>query len=87
LTASNEILRTGSVGGRAFNPARGDSLAVARLVVVEIDGMGTPWRSKRFHETYYGNMGDNTLPDHAAGMIGAGERAYEDLVDALIERP
>ena len=30
--------------------------------------MGTPWRSKRFHEAYYGNMGDNTLPDQVAGM-------------------
>jgi dipeptidyl aminopeptidase/acylaminoacyl peptidase len=38
------------------------------FVVVEIDGMGTPWRSKRFHEAYYGNMGDNTLPDQVAGM-------------------
>src|SRR5438309_794837 len=30
--------------------------------------MGTPWRSKKFHEAYYGNMGDNTLPDQVAGM-------------------
>ena len=30
--------------------------------------MGTPWRSKRFHAAYYGNMGDNTLPDQVAGM-------------------
>ena len=34
----------------------------------QIDGMGTPWRSKRFHAAYYGNMGDNTLPDQVAGM-------------------
>ena len=62
--------QSGSVGGRTFNPARGDSQALAELgfVVVEIDGMGTPWRSKKFHETYYGNMGDNTLPDQVAGM-------------------
>ena len=62
--------QTGSVGGRAFNPARGDAQALAELgfVVVEIDGMGTPWRSKKFHEAYYGNMGDNTLPDQVAGM-------------------
>jgi dipeptidyl aminopeptidase/acylaminoacyl peptidase len=62
--------QTGSVGGRAFNPARSDNHALAELgfVVVEIDGMGTPWRSKKFHETYYGNMGDNTLPDQIAGM-------------------
>jgi dipeptidyl aminopeptidase/acylaminoacyl peptidase len=62
--------QTGSVGGRTFNPARGDAQALAELgfVVVEIDGMGTPWRSKQFHEAYYGNMGDNTLPDQVAGM-------------------
>ena len=30
--------------------------------------MGTPWRSKKFHDAYYGNMGDNTLPDQVAGM-------------------
>src|SRR5450759_1256811 len=62
--------QTGSVGGRTFNPARGDSQALAELgfIVVEIDGMGTPWRSKKFHEAYYGNMGDNTLPDQVAGM-------------------
>jgi dipeptidyl aminopeptidase/acylaminoacyl peptidase len=62
--------QTGSVGGRTFNASRGDAQALAELgfVVVEIDGMGTPWRSKRFHEAYYGNMGDNTLPDQVAGM-------------------
>jgi dipeptidyl-peptidase-4 len=62
--------QTGSVGGRAFNPARSDNHALAELgfVVVEIDGMGTPWRSKKFHETYYGNMGDNTLPDQVTAM-------------------
>ena len=62
--------QTGSVGGRQFSPARGDAQALAELgfVVVEIDGMGTPWRSKKFHEAYYGDMGDNTLPDQIAGM-------------------
>ncbi len=62
--------QTGSVGSRQFSAARADSQALAELgfVVVEIDGMGTPWRSKRFHAAYYGNMGDNTLPDQVAGM-------------------
>jgi dipeptidyl aminopeptidase/acylaminoacyl peptidase len=62
--------QTGSVGGRSFSPARGDEQALAELgfVVVEIDGMGTPWRSKKFHEAYFGDMGDNTLPDQVAGM-------------------
>ncbi|MGZ3331002.1 MAG: DPP IV N-terminal domain-containing protein [Gemmatimonadaceae bacterium] len=62
--------QTGSVGGRSFAPARGDAQALAELgfIVVEIDGMGTPWRSKSFHDAYFGRMGDNTLPDQVAGM-------------------
>jgi dipeptidyl-peptidase-4 len=68
--------QTGSVGGRSFSAARGDAQALAELgfVVVEIDGMGTPWRSKKFHEAYYGDMGDNTLPDQVAGMKQLAER-------------
>ncbi len=62
--------QSGSVGSRSFNPARGDNQALAELgfVVVAIDGMGTPGRSKSFHDTYYGRMGDNTLPDQVAGI-------------------
>jgi dipeptidyl aminopeptidase/acylaminoacyl peptidase len=62
--------QTGSVGGRQFSPARGDNQSLADLgfVVVEIDGMGTPWRSKKFHAAYYGDMADNTIPDQVAGM-------------------
>ena len=62
--------QTGSVGSRGFSSARGDAQALAELgfVVVEIDGMGTPWRSKKFHEAYYGDMVDNTIPDQVAGM-------------------
>ncbi len=62
--------QAGSVGGRSFSAARGDAQAIAELgfIVVQIDGMGTPWRSRSFHETWYGNMGDNTLPDQVAGM-------------------
>jgi dienelactone hydrolase len=62
--------QSGSVGTRSFSPASGDKQAFAELgfIVVSIDGMGTPGRSKKFHETYYGNMGDNTLPDQVAAM-------------------
>ena len=68
--------QTGSVGGRAFSPARGDAQALAELgfIVVELDGMGTPWRSKKFHEAYYGDMGDNTLPDQVTGMKQLAQR-------------
>ncbi len=68
--------QTGSVSGRSFSAARGDAQALAELgfIVVEIDGMGTPWRSKKFHEAYFGNMGDNTLPDQVAGMKELAQR-------------
>ncbi|HVW83557.1 MAG TPA: DPP IV N-terminal domain-containing protein, partial [Bryobacteraceae bacterium] len=66
----------GSVGSRNFSAARGDAQALAELgfVVVEIDGMGNPTRSKKFHDAYYGNIGDNTLPDQIAGMTQLAQR-------------
>jgi dipeptidyl-peptidase 4 len=65
-----------SVGTRNFSPARGDHQALAELgfVVVVIDGMGTEWRSKSFGDFYYGDMGDNTLPDQIAGMRELAQR-------------
>ncbi len=68
--------QTGSVGSRSFSAARGDCQSLAELgfVVVEIDGMGTPWRSKKFHEAYFGDMGDNTLPDQVGGMKQLAQR-------------
>ena len=62
--------QTGSIGARAFQPARADKQAIAELgfIVVELDAMGTPGRSKNFHDAYYGNLGDNGLPDQIAGL-------------------
>jgi dipeptidyl aminopeptidase/acylaminoacyl peptidase len=71
-----------SVGPRSFFPARGDHQALAELgfVVVAIDGMGTEWRSKAFADAYYGNMGDNTIPDQIAGMRELAKRhSYIDI--------
>jgi dipeptidyl aminopeptidase/acylaminoacyl peptidase len=60
----------GSCGGREFTAAHHDLQALAELgfVVVCIDGMGTPYRSKAFHEAYFGNLGDDTIPDQVSGM-------------------
>ncbi len=68
--------QTGSVGSRNFSAARGDAQAIAELgfIVIKMDGMGTPWRSKSFHDAYYGDMGDNTLPDQVTGMRQLAER-------------
>jgi len=62
--------QTGSCGGREFRASHGDMQSLAELgfVVGCIDGMGTPWRSKTFHQAYYGDMGDNTIPDQVSGM-------------------
>ena len=72
----------GSVGNWGFAPSRGDTQALAELgfVVVQIEGMGNPLRSKKFHDFYYGNMGDNTLPDQIAGMKELAQRfAWIDI--------
>jgi dipeptidyl aminopeptidase/acylaminoacyl peptidase len=79
--------QSGSVGSRSFTASRGDAQSLAELgfVVVEIDGMGNPTRSKAFHDAYYGNMGDNTLPDQIAGMKQLAERyPYIDIGKAGI---
>jgi dipeptidyl aminopeptidase/acylaminoacyl peptidase len=68
--------QVGSVGSRSFSAARSDARALAELgfIVVQIDAMGTPLRSKSFHAAYYGNLGDNGLPDQVAGMKQLAQR-------------
>ena len=60
----------GSIGSRSFQASRGDNQALAELdfVVVQIDGMCNPLRSKKFHDSCYGDMADNTLPDQVEGI-------------------
>ena len=62
--------QSGSIGDYRFKAVRKDFQAVAELgfVVVAVDAMGTPMRSKSFHDAYYGNMGDNGLPDNITAM-------------------
>ncbi len=66
----------GSVGSRHFAASRGDRQALAELgfIVIALDGMGTPFRSKAFHDVAYGNLRDNTLPDQVAGMRQLAQR-------------
>ena len=69
--------QSGSVGPRSFIPARGDNQALAELgfVVVEIDGMGTPGRSKAFHDFVLRPHGRQHHPRPGRGDEGAGARA------------
>jgi len=62
--------QVGSIRGRHFQTARRDHQAIAELgfIVVEIDALGTPGRSKSFHEFYYGNMGDSGIPDQVSAI-------------------
>jgi dipeptidyl aminopeptidase/acylaminoacyl peptidase len=62
--------QTGSCGSRAFSAAHKDleSLAELGFIVVCIDGMGTPDRSKSFHDKLFGDLADNTIPDQVAGI-------------------
>jgi dipeptidyl-peptidase-4 len=59
--------------GRTFSAAKGDTQAVADLgfVVVCIDGMGNPERTKEFHDAHASKpeeMGDDTIPDQVSGI-------------------
>ena len=62
--------QVGSVRSRSFVPAHADHQSLAELgfIVIAVDGMGTPLRSKAFQDAYYGNMLDNTLPDQVTAL-------------------
>jgi len=72
----------GSVRTFGFAAARGDNQALAELgfVVVALEGSCNPNRCKSFHDACYGDMGDNTLPDHVSGLKQLQEKhGYLDL--------
>ena len=63
--------QTGPIGNRSFSSSvRGTNAALAELgfFVIELDALGTPFRSKAFHDSYYGNMADNGLADHVTAI-------------------
>ena len=61
--------QVGSVGSWTFKSGGEDfSLAKLGFVVVQLDHMGTPHRSKAFHDVYYGDFNDNGLPDHVTAI-------------------
>jgi len=63
--------QVGSINTPGFSVSRRgnpQSLAELGFIVVQVDAMGTPLRSKSFHTAYYGDMADNGLPDQAAAM-------------------
>jgi dipeptidyl aminopeptidase/acylaminoacyl peptidase len=44
------------------------SMAELGFIVITIDGLGTAWRSKAFHNFSYKNLGDIGAEDHIGGM-------------------
>jgi dipeptidyl-peptidase-4 len=72
-----------SLMGWGFHIAHGDSQALADLgfVVVCIDGMGNPHRSKAFHNAHASTpaeMGDDTIPDQVSGIKDLGSAVSVD---------
>ena len=69
----------GSVAHWRFDPAgRGSAHALAELgfIVVQVEAVGNPFRSKSFHTAYFGNMRDNGLEDQKRAMQQLADR-YE----------
>jgi dipeptidyl aminopeptidase/acylaminoacyl peptidase len=61
--------QTGSVRGWGFGgPGESRALAEVGFIVIELNHMGTPGRSKSFQDYYFGRMSDNGIPDHVAAI-------------------
>jgi len=50
------------------------ALAELGFIVVEINALGNTARNKSLYTTWYGNMGDNGIPDHIAAIKQLGTR-------------
>jgi len=56
------------------------SLAELGFIVVQIDGMGTSYRSKKFHDVCWKNLGDAGFPDRILWLKAAAKKyPYMDL--------
>ncbi|MCA9036156.1 MAG: prolyl oligopeptidase family serine peptidase [Planctomycetaceae bacterium] len=64
---------------KAFRSSWGHqhSIADEGAIVVQIDGMGTAWRSKAFHDVCFRNLKDAGFPDRIAWMTAAAARYPE----------
>ena len=60
---------------KTFEPVpHQQALAELGFIVVQIDGMGTNWRSKAFHDVCSKNLGDAGFPDRILFMKAAAEK-------------
>jgi dipeptidyl aminopeptidase/acylaminoacyl peptidase len=58
-------------------PGRMQSMAELGFIVVQIDGMGTNWRSKAFHDVCFKNIGDAGFPDRIPWIKAAAAKHSE----------
>lgn len=52
-------------------------MAELGFIVVKVDGMGTNWRSKAFHDVCWKNLGDSGFPDRIAWIQAAAKQHPE----------
>ncbi len=73
-----QTIRTPKTFGRSI---QNEDLSIAQLgfIVVTIDGLGSAYRSKKFHDYSYKNLGDIGGPDHILAIKTLAEKyAYMD---------
>ncbi|MDG1873920.1 MAG: prolyl oligopeptidase family serine peptidase [Mariniblastus sp.] len=64
---------------KSFSSRHGaQSMAELGFIVVQIDGMGTSHRSKKFHDVCWKNLGDSGFPDRIEWIKAAGKK-YPEL--------
>jgi dipeptidyl-peptidase 4 len=63
---------------KSFGPPMAEQrMAELGFIVVRIDGMGTNWRSKAFHDVCWKNLGDSGFPDRILWIKAAAEKHKE----------
>jgi dipeptidyl-peptidase 4 len=66
---------------KSYSPWTGmNAMAELGFIVVKIDGMGTNWRGKKFHDVAWKNLADSGFPDRIAWIkAAAATRPWMDL--------
>lgn len=66
---------------KSYSPWTGmNAMAELGFIVVKIDGMGTNWRGKKFHDVAWKNLADSGFPDRIAWIkSAAAARPWMDL--------
>ena len=68
ITVPKDFFPTNQPGLAYATFGQVQALAELGFIVVSIDHLGGPMRSKAFHDNYYGFFGDNGLPDHITAI-------------------